>query len=104
MSKKIITLDSTGAGMVVRSPKLPAEKPPFKWRDFDRFVRDADELHQYVDGLNTLRFASAVHRMTTTARPTTSQTKRSIAKSSSPNLRPVSSSSIEPRLTMTIAR
>jgi hypothetical protein len=57
MSKKIVALDSTGAGMLVRSPKLPAEKTATAaWRVFNEFVRDAEKLREYVRDLNALRF------------------------------------------------
>jgi hypothetical protein len=53
MSKTIVTLDN--AGMVLRSPKLPAEKAAPPWRTFNDFVRDAEELLQYIRDLSALR-------------------------------------------------
>ena len=54
MTKKIAALNT--AVTVVRSEKLPAPRKPVRWRDFNKFVEDLDELHEYFRELNALRF------------------------------------------------
>jgi hypothetical protein len=54
--KKTVALNSVVP--VVRSEKLPAPRKPVKWRDFNRFVADLDELHEYVCDLRRHRFNS----------------------------------------------
>ena len=49
MSKKIVTLDNSSTGMVLRSPKLPAEQKPPTWRAFNQFARDAGNMRDIVE-------------------------------------------------------
>jgi hypothetical protein len=51
--KKAVALNSTVP--VVRSEKLPAPRKPVKWRDFNRFAADVEELHKYVRDLRRYR-------------------------------------------------